>query len=1071
MTLQVADRYFRLFYGLTQNFKKNMYNMIIRKVLDKRLIMSIIALLLSVGLYAQRVTLKGTVLDESETPLKGATVAVVGQPGSTSTDDNGTFSIRVSQGQTLQISYVGYIDQALRISGQNNLVIRLAPSASALEEVVVVGYGEVKRGDLTGSVASVGAKDIEEFRTSSVLGALGGQVAGVQITQADGEPGSGFSVNIRGVGTLTGDASPLYIVDGFEVSNLDFLANTDIESIDVLKDASASAIYGARAANGVVLVTTKQGKIGKPRITYTGATSHREIYKQLELLSPYEFVKLQADVNDRYASTYYREGEDDDGVPFKYQSAEDYIGVPGINWQSETFRPTWSQDHNVSVNGGVEATRYNFSFNRYKEDGIFNNSGFGRTTANMRINQKLTNSITLDARVNYAMVNRAGVGTTEDAGRFNMLAQIFSARPTGGLRVDDRTLLESAIDPEMLEEGQSLAQVNPVLQTESVTNDRRQELWGTNLSVTWQILKGLTFRSAGTYNTTNYRNDVFYKQDSRQAYRNGQKPYGQTQAGKNLRWVNYNNLTWKQQIDDKHSYDVMVGQEASFRSTEYLLGQAMDFPFDNLGNNNLGVGATPSRVTTDFFDQKLLSFFARANYNYGDRYLLTATMRADGSTVFSSKNKWGYFPSFAAAWRISEESFLKDVSVLSNLKLRAGWGIVGNDRIPNYLSLDLYELSRYGIGTTTHTVLTPKHLRNENLKWEGASTINLGLDWGFFNNRLTMVTDLFVKDTRDLLLAQSLAHVTGFDAQYQNIGKIRNKGFEWTVVGRPIQKKDFTWESSFNISFIRNELRALQDGVEAMFSRSNFDSNFTEYDYVAYVGQSLGLMYGYEFDGIYQYSDFNTTPDGRLLLKEGVTDNRRMSNLAPGMVKYKDQTGDGIITTDDRTVIGNAIPKWFGGFTNSFQYKGIDLSFLFQFNYGNDVYNATRLYSTQSRSGRRNMLAEVADRWTPTNASNKVPSTNGYVTNDVYSRFIEDGSFLRLKNVAVGYNLPITWISKAKLSRARVYAVGQNLWTLTGYSGYDPEVSVNASNPMTPGLDWGAYPRSKVFTFGLEVQF
>lgn len=1048
-----------------------MYNMIIKIFADRRVLLSIVALMLTMGLYAQRVTLKGTVMDESGNPLKGATASVIGQPASVLTDDNGNFSLRVSQGQTLEITYVGYIKKTFQIGAQNDLIIRLEPETSSLEEVVVVGYGSVKRGDLTGSVASVGAKDIEEFRTSSVLGALGGQIAGVQITQADGEPGAGFSVNIRGVGTLTGDASPLYIVDGFEVSNLDFLANTDIESIDVLKDASASAIYGARAANGVVLVTTKQGKVGRPRVTYTGATSHREIYKQLALLSPYEFVKLQADVNTNYAGTYYRAGDDNDGTPFKYQTAEDYIGVAGVDWQSETFRPTWSQDHNIAVNGGVEATRYNFSLNRYNEDGIFNNSGFNRTSANMRINQKLTNSISLDARVNYSMVNRAGVGTTEDAGRFNMLAQIFSARPTGGLRVDDQTLLKSAIDPEMLEDGQSLAQVNPILQTESVTNDRRQELWGTNLSVNWEIIKGLTFRSAGTYNTTNYRNDVFYKQDSRQAYRNGQMPYGQTQVGKNLRWINYNNLTWKKKIDSKNQYDVMVGQEMSFQSTEYLLGQAMDFPFDNLGNNNLGVGATPSRVTTDFFNRKLLSFFTRANYNYDNRYLLTATMRADGSTVFSNTNKWGYFPSFAAAWRISEESFLKEVSAVSDLKMRLGWGVVGNDRIPNFLSLDLYELSRYGIGTSTQMVLTPKHLTNRNLKWEGASTVNLGLDWGFFNNRLTMVTDLFVKDTRDLLLAQSLAHVTGFDSQYQNIGKIRNKGFEWTVVGRPIQKKDFSWETSFNVSFIRNELRALEDGVNAMFSRSNFDGNFTEYDYVAYVGQSLGLMYGYEFDGIYQHSDFNTTPGGQLLLKEGVTNNTRMSTVAPGVVKYKDQNGDGVITPDDRTVIGNAIPKWYGGFSNTFSYKGLDLNVLLQFNYGNDIYNATRLYATQSRLGRRNMLAEVADRWTHTNASNNVPSTNGYVTNDVYSRFIEDGSFLRLKNVSVGYNLPATWTNRAKLSRVRVYAVGQNLWTISGYSGYDPEVNVAGNNPMTPGLDWGAYPRSKVFTFGLEAQF
>lgn len=1033
--------------------------------------MTILAFIMSAGLYAQQLTMKGKIVDETDTPLIGATVSVVGKTVGVSADANGEFSIKAARGETLQFSYIGYVNQSLKISNQNSLVIRMEPKASALDEVVVVGYGTMKRSDLTGSVASVGSENIEGFKTSSVLGALGGQVAGVQISQFDGTPGSGFNVNIRGVGTLTGDASPLYIVDGFEVSSLDYLANSDIESIEILKDASASAIYGARAANGVVLVTTKSGKIGRPVVTYNGSASYRNIYKKLDMLSPYEFVRLQGDVNTKYIDTYYKEGLDDDGNPNKYQSLEDYVGVQGINWQDETFRSTWSQDHNVTINGGVETTKYNFSFNRYTENGIFTNSGFDKTSAKFKINQTLTKNLRFDATINYALTNRKGTGTTADNGRFNMLAQILSARPTGGLKIDDHTLLTSAIDPVMLEDGTSLAQVNPILQAQNTTNDRRAELWSANLSVTWDIMKGLSFRTAGTYNTTNTRNDVFYKLNTKEAYRNGKKPYGQTQMGRNVRWTNYNNLTWKQTINKKHKYDVMLGQEVSYNSNEYLLGQAMDFPFDNLGNDNLGIGATPSRVTTDLYDKKLLSFFARANYSYDNRYLLTGTIRADGSTVFSNNHKWGYFPSFSAAWRVSEESFMKDVKPISNLKVRVGWGVVGNDRISNYLSLDLYQVNKYGVGSTTQTVLTPKQLKNENLKWEGSSTINAGIDLSLFNNRLSITSDFFIKDTKDLLLAQSLAHVTGFASQYQNIGKIRNKGIELSINSRNIDSKNFVWSTAFNISFMRNELRALQSGVGAMYIRSGFDSNFTEYDYMAIVGSSLGLIYGYEFDGVYQYSDFNTIPDGQLVLKDGVTNNLRHTNVAPGVVKYKDQDGDGIITTNDRTAIGNAMPKWYGGITNTFEYKGIDLSVMLQFNYGNDVYNATRLYATQTQSGRTNMLAEVADRWTSTNASNKVPSTTGYVQNDVYSRFVEDGSFLRLKNLTLGYTFPTKWTKKAFISRLRTYVSGQNLFCISGYSGYDPEVSSAGNNPMTPGLDWGAYPTSRVFTFGLEVQF
>ena len=961
-----------------------MYSINFIKSISVRGWFTLLTLILTINLYAQNTTLKGVIVDETDTPLIGATVQVKGTSTGSITDFDGNYTIKANKGAVITFSYIGYKTQEIKFTGQPTVNIKMVPDNQTLDEVVVVGYGTMKRSDLTGSVASIAAKDVEGFKTSSVAGALGGQIAGVQITSTDGTPGAGFSINIRGVGTLTGDSSPLYIVDGFEVDDIDYLSNSDIESIEILKDASSSAIYGARAANGVVLISTKSGKIGKPIINYNGSASYRKISKKLDVLSPYEFVKLQGEVNSKYSDSYFKTGNDDNGNPYRYQSLDDYIGVSGVNWQDETFNPTWSQDHSLSIMGGTEDTKYNASFSRYIENGIFKNSGFNKTTGKFRLDQKLSKSLSFNFTVNYALTNREGVGTSGDSGRFNMLAQILSARPTGGLKLTDEELLASAIDPEMLESGESLAQVNPVKQTESVTNNKRAEMWSGNASATWQIIKGLTFKTSGTYNTTNNRTDIFYKDGSKEAYRNGQKPYGRTQMGRDVRWTNSNNLTWKQKVK-KHNYDIMLGHEVSFKSTEYLLGEAMDFPFDNLGNDYLGLGATPSRVESSYSEKTLLSFFARGNYNYDNRYLFTATVRADGSTVFSNKNKWGFFPSFSAAWRVSEEAFMKDVEWVSNFKVRLGWGIVGNDRISNYLSMDLYEANKYGIGNNTVTVLTPKQLKNANLKWEGASSVNLGVDLGFFDNRLNVTADFFIKDTKDLLLAQSLAHVTGFDSQMQNIGKIQNKGIELSFNSTNIQTRNFTWQTNFNISFIKNTLKGLASGVESMYARSGFDSNFTAYDYIATVGQSLGLIYGYEFDGIYQSSDFYTTPDNQLILKEGITNNARYGTVKPGVVKYKDQDGDGIITTNDRTVIGNAMPKWYGGITNTFNYKGIDFSFMFQFNYGNDIYNATRLYATQSRSGRRNMLAEVADRWSPTNASNKVPSQDGYIVNDVYS--------------------------------------------------------------------------------------
>lgn len=409
---------------------------------------------------------------------------------------------------------------------------------------------------------------------------------------------------------------------------------------------------------------------------------------------------------------------------------------------------------------------------------------------------------------------------------------------------------------------------------------------------------------------------------------------------------------------------------------------------------------------------------------------------------------------------------------LSNLKLRLGWGTVGNDRISNYLSLDLYSADKIGMGSQQITIMKPSQLANENLRWEGSTTTNLGLDVSLYGGRVNVVLDAFVKDSKDLLLEQDLSYVTGFGKQMQNIGKIRNKGVELTVNTVNVSTKDFYWATDLNVSFIRNTLVALQDGSDYILSRSGFNSNFSSYDYIAKVGEPIGSMYGYVFDGVYQYSDFDIYADGTMHLKDGVVDisEHAAEAVYPGYVKYKDLDGDGVITVNDRTTIGNGQPDWFGGITNTLRYRDFDFSFMFQFSVGGEIYNAQRLYSTQSRLEMQNMLAEVADRWTATNASNKVPAAKGYVSYDVYSRFIEDGSFLRLKNMTLGYTVPKHIVGKYRISNLRLYATAQNLFCLTKYSGYDPEVSMRSSNLM-PAFDYGAYPKSKVVTFGAELKF
>ena len=1038
------------------------------KGFHKGLMLTLAALTLALTASAQS-KITGRVVDENGQPAIGANIIVSGTTQGASADIEGRFTLTVKANATLVVSYLGYQTQEIKVGTRTDFQIRLQPEANIMDEVVVVGYGSTKRSDLTGSISSVSAKNIEGYQSGSVLGALSGQVAGVQITTADGTPGAGFDIKIRGIGTVNGDAAPLYIVDGFQVDNIDYLSGNDIEQVDMLKDASAAAIYGARAANGVVLVTTKSGKIGRPTVTYNGSASYRQISKTLDLLNNYEFAKFQQESG---FNTYWREGTDSNGKPYRYQTAEDYLKVPGIDWQNEVFRPTWSQDHNVALSGGTENTRYSVSFSDYLENGIFNNSGFNKVTGKMTLNQKVTKWLTADVKLTYANTEKRGIGTSGDQGRFNMLGTVLRSRPTGGLLMSDYEMLHTAVDP-LVEENTSgnLAQVNPIIQTESVTNKKRTEQWIANLGLTFRLGKKWTLKTTGTYNVANYRQDIFYHEQSRQAISNN-APYGSTQMGRDMRWSNSNLLTYRMGRKAGHALEVLIGQENSGRTTEYLKGTAMDFPFDNLGNNNLGLGVKPTEVTSNYAESMLVSFFTRVNYNYRDRYFFDATLRADGSTVFSDGNKWGVFPAFSAAWRISEEKFMKNQRTISNLKLRLGWGQVGNDRITNYLSLMLYSKVPIGIGTDQMIALQPKQLANDELRWEASQSTNLGIDFGLFDNRLSMTADFFIKDTKDLLMNASIPGVTGFTSQWQNIGKIRNKGIELSITSTNFDTRGgFRWTTNFNISFIRNELRALASGEQSRLFTSGWSADYVN-DYIAQVGSSLGDMYGYVFDGIYQSDDFVWNEgSGKLTLREGVVDmsDNFGSTFGPGCVKYKDIDGDGKITTADRTKIGNGTPLFFGGITNTFNYKGFDLSFMFQFNYGNDVYNATRLYGNTTMEKNYNMMAEVAGRWTETNASNSVPKYNGYIKNEVYSRFIEDGSFLRLKNLTFGYTLPQKLTRKIYVSKLRLYFSAQNLFVVTGYSGYDPEVSVASSSPTTPALDWGAYPKSRVFTFGIDL--
>lgn len=1028
-----------------------------------------IALLISTVSFAQiPISVSGVVTDENGEPLPGASVVVENTQTGALTDASGKYSIRVQPGKVLVFSFIGY-KPATEIVHNNKVINKtLEPDTKLLDEVVVVGYGTMKRSDLTGAVSSVSAKALENYKTASVFNALGGMVAGVNIVSADGAPGSGFDVKIRGVGTVNGDSSPLYIVDGFEVSNLDYLANNDIQSVEVLKDASACAIYGARAANGVVLVTTKSGRVGKPEITYNGSASYRMMSKHLDVLTPYEFVDLQMEINPvRYEGRYYKAGNDKNGLPYSYQTHEDYLGVSGVEWQDESFRPTWSQNHEFSVRGGTKATKYLASFSHFDEDGIFTTNTYAKNTARVKFDQQVFKWLNFTASIDYASTKNTGIGTSG-----NTLSNILMARPTGGLLTSDYDLRYCATDPAFDELHMDNTFYNPIVNAENTHSEVVTDRLNANGTIRVYINKYLDFRTSGSYSLMNSRQDRFYQDGTSSADR-GSGPYGNSKDTRYLKWSVTNQLTYKQTFRKYHKVNATLGHETSYVLTKTLEGEAKDFPLDDLKNDNLGLGAVPSYVKSSKIDSRRLSFFARAFYSYADKYMLTATVRADASSVFSENHKWGCFPSFSAAWNMSNEKWLKDVSWLSNLKLRAGWGMVGNDRITNYLSLDIYNSTKYGLGSSQVTTLYPSHLANKNLKWEASATTNVGLDLGFFNNRLNVTLDAFIKDSKDLLISQDLTYASGFKSQMQNIGKIRNKGLELTINSVNINRRNFSWRTDFNISFIRNTLMALESGKDYMLSNSGLGGSFTQYDYISEVGKPLGSMYGYVFDGVYQTSDFEIWADGTMHLKPGITDmmdHYGNNKLAPGYAKYKDIDGDGKITDKDRTAIGNGQPDFYGGITNNFYFYGVDLSFMLQFTYGNEVYNAQRMYANQTDLEMANMMGEVRYRWRPDYASNTVPSAKGIKRGDVTSRFIEDGSFLRLKNVTLGYTFPNKVVRHLYLTKLRVYATAENILCLTKYSGSDPEVNMRSSALM-PSFDYGAYPRSRVFTLGIELNF
>lgn len=1027
----------------------------------------------SISLQAQKI-FKGKVLGENNVPLEGVTISLKNSQKNTSTDSKGDFSISVPAGNkgVVTVSFVGYAKLDVTLKDGLVNIINLKTTNAGLDDVVVIGYGTSKKKDLTGAVEKVSMADLSKAPVRSFEEALGGRVAGVQVVSSDGQPGAPTSIVIRGNNSITQDNSPLYIVDGFPVENPNnnSINISDIESIEVLKDASSTAIYGSRGANGVIIITTKKGKVGSAQISYNSYIGSTSVLKKVELLSPYEFVKFQFEYDSiNTKSTYLTNGK----------TIEDYRYAQGIDWQDKILRSARMMNHELAIRGGNASTKYSISGSALQQDGIIRFSGFNRYQGRVRLDQAVNDKIKVGLNVNYSALKSYGTVpsslTNSSSQTSNLMFSVWGYRPVTGNEAD----LLNGVDP-LFELNLNDSRFNPL---ETVTYELRNRFTNSanaNFNLDYQITKQLLFKSTVGYVSDANRNEEFNGKNTRAGSPS-------TSAGRingvngsiiyntQNRFVNENTLFYVRKINN-HSFDVLGGITYQANTQSIYGAAATLLPNEQLGLSGLDEGK-PSQINSLRSINKLASFLGRVNYNFNSKYLATFSYRADGSSKFSRSNHWGYFPSGSLAWRFSKEGFFKKIKLLSDAKIRLSYGLTGNNRVSDFAyksSLVSLVTLAYPFNGNASSTVVPDQLGNPNLKWETTSQTNLGLDLSVFDSRISFTIDIYRKVTSDLLLNAQLPPSTGFTRAFKNIGQVENKGLEITVNTKNFETKNFKWTTGFNISFNRNKVLSLNDGQESLLSLINWDNQWRGIPgYMAKVGQPLGLYYGAIWDGVYTYDDFDKTGGNVYTIKSTVTSNTTVADprIQPGHIKYKDLNGDRVINDNDYTIIGDGNPDFIGGFTNNIKYGNFDLNLFFQFSYGNEILNANRLVF-EGNSGRlfQNQFASVLNRWTPENTSATLFTARGDGDRIYSSRVIEDGSYLRLKTFQLGYDLPSTLSKKMKINSLRFYLSVQNLITWTKYTGVDPEVSVYNS-ALTPGFDYSVYPRGKTVTFGLNLNF
>ena len=1017
----------------------------------------------------ESISITGRVTDTLGIELEAVSITVKGTNISAQSDEKGYYYINVPKaGDILVFRILGHASQEYKITSTTKVLnVAMKLQRMDIEDVVVIGYDEVSRKDLTGSVGSVTVEDMQKAPVGSFGEALAGRVAGVQVSSQDGQPGEGVDIVIRGASSISQSNSPLYVIDGFPVEDPDngTLNPSEIESIDVLKDASATAIYGARGANGVIVISTKGGKEGKAVVSYDGYYGSQKIIQRMELMDAYEFVKL---VNERQPSMasalYFQDGRE----------LEDYRNEEALDWQDHIFRTAPIQTHNLSIRGGNKATKYSFSGSMFNQDGILINSGYNRYQGRLRIDQQVSDNLKMMLNVNYSELMRHG---NSPGGNYNtsLLWQAMAYRPVSGN--PDVDLLELEFDEEV-EDQVNNPRFNPVLTAENELRERINKTLMANGygeytfgDFSLRISGGLRkyFEKSNTFNNSHTRtgSPLFPG-----AATNGVN--GSVIQNERSDWLNENTLTWRRRTNG-HNFTVLGGftMEGSQRSS--FGASAFQVPNENLGVSGLDEG-TPNLITSTSSHTNLASFLSRINYSYRSKYLLTASFRADGSSKFPPGNKWGFFPSGAVSWRFSREEFMKPLTFISDAKLRASAGVTGNNRVTDFAYMPTITLpiaSGYPFNNRAEDLYQAAisgDLGNPDLLWESTFQADIGLDLSFLDERITFTADVYEKSTYDLLLYADLPPSLGYRRTYKNIGKVSNRGLELSLYSMNVQSKEFSWSTNFNIAFNRNKVLQLTENQETLLSSVTFHSQYNTLPlYMARIDQPIGMFYGLIWDGNYQFDDFDMTSSGSYSLKPTIpTNGNSRESIHPGDIKYRDINGDGIVNLDDYTIIGNPTPKHIGGIANNFTYQGFDLNVFFQWSYGNGVYNANRQIFEGRGSTIQNQYATYENRWTPENPTNEHYRSGGFGPYAHSSKVIEDASFIRLKTVALGYNVPQKLTQRIRVNSVRVYMSAQNLYTWTSYSGFDPEVSVRATT-LTQGFDFSAYPRARTITFGLNV--